>query len=93
MNIIEEEDQEQVTSTQWAPSSSNPLIPEERKTLTYMKPCTDDSDVSSIQKINSIDRVIQEEYDLLDEPGDIYPAEAIVSLDSVLVNKDQDDFR
>ncbi len=61
--------------------------------MTYPKPCEDVSDVSRIEKINSIDRVIQEEYDLLDEPGDIYPIKSIMSLDSEIVNKDQDDMR
>ena len=51
---------------------------EERKTLKYPWQSTEDPQIA---RLDTIKRLVDDEYDLLEEPGDIYPAETIVPLD------------
>ena len=42
------------------------------------------------KRLFTVDRIIQEEYDLLDEPGDIYPTSPIVTLDKEFQDNDDE---
>ena len=44
------------------------------------------------KRLFTVDRIIQEEYDLLDEPGDIYPTSPIVTLDKEFQDNNDDEF-